>query len=66
MDAASDGERSKRCMEALAAVPDAFQLVNNADVRRAGVKIGKVTSVTDTNGHSLVGFELQSGQAPVY
>ena len=49
-----------------AAVPDAFQLVNNADVRRAGVKIGKVRDVTDTNGHSLVTFELQSGQTPIY
>lgn len=47
-------------------VPDAFQLVNNADVRRAGVKVGRVIDVTDVAGHSRVTIELKDEHAPIH
>jgi phospholipid/cholesterol/gamma-HCH transport system substrate-binding protein len=45
-------------------LPDAFQLVANADVRQAGVKIGRVTDIPGSNG--VVKIEIQKKYAPIY
>ncbi|MCW2986986.1 MAG: virulence factor Mce family protein [Conexibacter sp.] len=47
-------------------VPDAFQLVQNADVRQAGVKVGRIGQVTNRGGNALVRLELDDDHAPVY
>lgn len=52
--------------EAKVLLPTSFNLVPNGDVRRAGVKIGKVTDITNEGGAGLVTFELDDDQAPIY
>jgi virulence factor Mce-like protein len=52
--------------EFTALVPDAFQLVPNGDVRRAGVKIGKINSVSSKGDMAVIGIELDPGQGAVY
>lgn len=52
--------------KAQALVPTAFQLVQNADVRRAGVKIGKVTDIQNRGSAGVVSFEVDKDQGPVY
>jgi phospholipid/cholesterol/gamma-HCH transport system substrate-binding protein len=48
-------------------VANAFQLVPNADVRAAGVKIGKVQRIDSDDGRvARVRIELEDDQAPVY
>ena len=47
-------------------VPTAFQLVDNGDVRRAGVKIGRVTDITNRGGAGVVTMELKKDQSPIY
>jgi phospholipid/cholesterol/gamma-HCH transport system substrate-binding protein len=47
-------------------VPNAFQLVPNADVRAAGVKVGTVNTIADAKGTTAVKIELQKKYAPVY
>lgn len=47
-------------------VPDAFQLVNNADVKRAGVNIGKVTGITNRGTAGVVTLDLDDAHAPLY
>lgn len=49
-----------------AAVPNAFQLVPNADVRQAGVKIGRVVSIDGNADAAQVKLELDRDQAPIY
>lgn len=49
-----------------ALIPDAFQLVPNADVRSAGVKIGTVRSVAPQGGASIVRADIDDKYAPVY
>lgn len=49
-----------------ALVPEAFQLVPNGDVRRAGVKIGKIDAVSSRGSMAVVSVELDPGQGPVY
>jgi phospholipid/cholesterol/gamma-HCH transport system substrate-binding protein len=51
---------------AQALVPTAFQLVPNADVRRAGVKIGRVRDVQDRGSVGVVDFQVDSDQGPIY
>lgn len=48
-------------------VPNAFQLVANADVRAAGVKVGVVNSVESDDGReATVELELKDAHAPIY
>jgi phospholipid/cholesterol/gamma-HCH transport system substrate-binding protein len=47
-------------------VPDAFQLVQNGDVKRAGVTVGKVASITNRGGTGLVTLNVDDEHAPVY
>jgi phospholipid/cholesterol/gamma-HCH transport system substrate-binding protein len=47
-------------------MPDAFQLVDNADVRRAGVKIGRVSSIESRGSQALVDIEIDDEHKPVY
>lgn len=47
-------------------MPDAFQLVDNADVRRAGVKIGRVRGITNRGSQAVVQVEIFDKYAPVY
>ncbi|WP_205696488.1 MlaD family protein [Conexibacter sp. SYSU D00693] len=47
-------------------VPTAFQLVENGDVRRAGVKVGTVTDITNAGDTGKVTIELEDDQAPLY
>lgn len=47
-------------------VPNAFQLVQNADVRRAGVKIGVVNDIKSDGRIARVDIELEDDQAPLY
>jgi phospholipid/cholesterol/gamma-HCH transport system substrate-binding protein len=47
-------------------VPTAFQLVPNGDVRRAGVKVGKVTDIKSRGDNGVVTIELDDETAPVY
>ncbi|MCK9247355.1 MAG: MlaD family protein [Solirubrobacteraceae bacterium] len=53
-------------IRAQALVPTAFQLVPNADVRRAGVTIGKVASVDNRGSLGLVSFDVDAHQGPIY
>ncbi|MDO9409310.1 MlaD family protein [Patulibacter sp.] len=57
------GESGNR---ARALVPTAFQLVPNADVRRAGVKIGRVKDVTNRGSVGVVSFEVDKDQGTLY
>ena len=47
-------------------VPTAFQLVQNGDVRRAGVKVGVVTDITNRGDTGLVSIEVDDEHAPLY
>jgi phospholipid/cholesterol/gamma-HCH transport system substrate-binding protein len=47
-------------------VPNAFQLVPNADVRAAGVKIGNVQTIQSSHGNTAVRIELKKKYAPLY
>jgi phospholipid/cholesterol/gamma-HCH transport system substrate-binding protein len=47
-------------------VPNAFQLVPNADVRAAGVKIGTVNAIESDGPVARVKLELQDRYAPLY
>jgi phospholipid/cholesterol/gamma-HCH transport system substrate-binding protein len=47
-------------------VPDAFALVQNADVRAAGVKIGVVDSVNNVGDTAKVKIDVDSKYAPIY
>ncbi|MEV4418941.1 MlaD family protein [Patulibacter sp. NPDC049589] len=55
-----EGERAQ------ALVPTAFQLVKNADVRRAGVTVGKVRDVQNRGSVGLVQFTVNKDQGPLY
>lgn len=52
--------------KAQALVPTAFQLVQNADVRRAGVTVGKVKDVQNRGSVGVVSFEVDKDQGPLY
>ncbi|MDX8150709.1 MlaD family protein [Patulibacter brassicae] len=52
--------------KAQALVPTAFQLVPNADVRRAGVKVGRVRDIQSRGDLGLVSFEVDKDQGPLY
>lgn len=52
--------------QATVLVPTAFQLVPNADVRRAGVKVGKVKSITNDGDVGVVRIQIDADQGPVY
>ncbi|HYF25034.1 MAG TPA: MlaD family protein [Baekduia sp.] len=47
-------------------LPDAFQLVDNADVRRAGVKIGRVAGIESRGSEAVVTIEIDEEHAPLY
>jgi len=57
------GEKGNR---ARALVPTAFQLVQNADVRRAGVTVGKVKDVQNRGSVGVVSFEVDKDQGQLY
>lgn len=57
------GESGNR---ARALVPTAFQLVPNADVRRAGVRIGRVKDVSNRGSLGVVAFEVDKDQGTLY
>lgn len=50
--------RLSRPYHATAMVPTAFQLVNNADVRSAGVKVGTISKIDNVGDTGKVEFEL--------
>jgi phospholipid/cholesterol/gamma-HCH transport system substrate-binding protein len=52
--------------KAQALVPTAFQLVQNADVRRAGVKVGRVKDVRNRGNVGVVSFEVDKDQGALY
>ncbi|WP_320670036.1 MlaD family protein [Patulibacter defluvii] len=52
--------------EAKVLVPTAFQLVPNGDVRRAGVKVGKVTDISSRGDVGVVTIAIDKDQGPVY
>lgn len=52
--------------QAKVTVPTAFQLVQNGDVRRAGVKVGVVTDITSVGDNGLVSIEIDDEHAPLY
>jgi phospholipid/cholesterol/gamma-HCH transport system substrate-binding protein len=56
----SEGNRAR------ALVPTAFQLVPNADVRRAGVTVGRVKDVTNRGSVGVVSFEVDKDQGTLY
>lgn len=47
-------------------MPDAFQLVQNADVRWGGVKIGQVTKIQSRGTAAVVKVEINKQYAPLY
>ncbi len=47
-------------------VPTAFQLTKNGDVRRAGVKVGVITDITNVADTGLVEIEIDDEHAPLY
>ena len=47
-------------------VPTAFQLVQNGDVRLAGVKVGVVQDIESQGENGLVTFELEEEHVPLY
>jgi phospholipid/cholesterol/gamma-HCH transport system substrate-binding protein len=52
---------------AKALVPDTFNIVQNSDVRRDGVLVGRVRSVEPSNGSGLVKFEMEKAAGrPLY
>lgn len=53
--------------EVKAVVPDAFNLVPNSDVRRDGIKIGRITTIEPRGTDSLVNIEIDDkDQTPIY
>lgn len=51
---------------AQAVVPTAVQLAQNADVREAGVKVGKVAEISNRGATAVLGLRLDSDHSPVY
>lgn len=51
---------------ASAEVPTAFQLVKNADVRSAGVKVGVISNIQNIGDAGKVEFEINKKNFPVY
>lgn len=49
-----------------AVVPDALGLSKNADVRQAGVRIGKMVDSRNLGGTTAVMLELEDDHAPIY
>jgi phospholipid/cholesterol/gamma-HCH transport system substrate-binding protein len=49
-----------------AVVPNAYGLSKNADVREAGVRIGKVTATRNLGNTTALMLDLDHGHAPVY
>lgn len=50
-----------------ALVPDALNIVNNSDVRRDGIKIGRVRAIEPDGQNSKITFEIEKkSQAPLY
>lgn len=49
-----------------AMVPDAVSLAQAADVREAGVNIGKVTKIGDRGDHTIVQLDLGTHHKPIY
>lgn len=47
-------------------VPDGFQLVQNADVRAAGAKIGRVEDLTNEGTNAAVRISIKKEYAPLY
>jgi phospholipid/cholesterol/gamma-HCH transport system substrate-binding protein len=64
--AGGDLPGGKKVDRAQALVPTAFQLVKNADVRRAGVTVGKVRDVQNRGSVGLVQFDVDRDQGPLY
>ena len=64
--AGGDLPGGERGTKAQALVPTAFQLVQNADVRRAGVTVGKVKDVQNRGAVGVVSFEVDKDQGPLY
>lgn len=58
--------RLSRPYHAQVVVPTAFQLVYNADVRSAGVKIGVVSKIDSRGSAGLVEFELDKDHDDIY
>jgi len=53
--------------EVKAVVPDAFNLVPNSDVRRDGIKIGRVTTIEPRGTDSVLNIEIdKKEQTPIY
>jgi phospholipid/cholesterol/gamma-HCH transport system substrate-binding protein len=52
--------------EVKAVLPTSFNIVPNSDVRRAGVKIGKVTDITNRGPNGLVTMQIDKDKAPLY
>lgn len=52
--------------KAQALVPTAFQLVQNSDIRRAGVTVGKVNDVQNRGSVGVVSFTVDKDQGPLY
>ena len=49
-----------------AVVPTAVALSDNADVRQAGIKIGKVAGIAPRGRNAVLTLDLDGGHAPVY
>jgi phospholipid/cholesterol/gamma-HCH transport system substrate-binding protein len=49
-----------------ARLPDGLQLVNNADVRSSGVKVGRVVGITSRGSQAQVEMELDDKVLPIY
>jgi phospholipid/cholesterol/gamma-HCH transport system substrate-binding protein len=47
-------------------VPDAYNLVQNGDVREAGVTVGYITGITNQGPNGKVSLAIQSQYAPLY
>ncbi|WP_211241689.1 MlaD family protein [Patulibacter minatonensis] len=64
--AGGDLPGGQKPLKARALVPTAFQLVQNADVRRAGVTIGHVRDVKNRGDFGLVEFNVDQDKGPLY
>jgi phospholipid/cholesterol/gamma-HCH transport system substrate-binding protein len=49
-----------------ATLPDGFALEQNAEVRAAGVRVGRVTSIGNQGASAVAGLELDDEVTPVY
>lgn len=58
--------RLHRPYHANAMVPTAFQLVKNADIRSAGVKVGVISDIQNVGDEGKVEFEITDKHFPVY